>query len=121
MSLELELDDDGYPTEATLQSIAKAEPQPDEDTHKWALQLLRDVLAIWWGGKKMSLEEQPFEDRLGEPGVVTVYMSTGGWSGNADLIRALQENFYFWQTAWRCSERGGHYEFEFQVGEADES
>ena len=116
MSLEIELGDDGYPTEATLSSIAKAEPQADENCHEWALRLLRDVFAIWWGGEDMWLKH-----KFGEPGIVTLSVSTGGWSGNEDLIRALQENFYFWQTAWRCSERGGHYEFEFQVGEADES
>lgn len=38
--------------------------------------------------------------------------STGGWSGNEDLIRALQQNTVAWGLCWVSSERGGHYRFE---------
>lgn len=37
---------------------------------------------------------------------------TGGWSGNEDLIDALQKNSMFWLTCWMKSERGGLFEFE---------
>lgn len=42
----------------------------------------------------------------------TLYLSTGGWSGNEDLIIALQGNFLFWSMYWKKSERGGHYWFD---------
>lgn len=39
-------------------------------------------------------------------------LHTGGWSGNEDIVYALQENTLFWAMAWMKSERGGHYTFD---------
>lgn len=45
---------------------------------------------------------------------VKLYLSTGGWSGNEDIMRALRENF-FWFVFWQKSIRGGHYWFEIPM------
>jgi len=39
-------------------------------------------------------------------------LSTGGWSGNEDIIQALRDNLIFWGCCWLSSQRGGHYKFE---------
>ncbi len=49
--------------------------------------------------------------------VVEYYFSTGGWSGNEDLIGAIMENEYLgmlFHTRW---ERGGHWWFELMTKE----
>ena len=38
-------------------------------------------------------------------------LHTGGWSGNEDIITAL-EGTVFWLMYWEKSQRGGHYFFE---------
>lgn len=42
--------------------------------------------------------------------------STGGWSGNEELIAALQSNEIFWLCCWQSSRRGGYWEFEVSNG-----
>jgi hypothetical protein len=37
-------------------------------------------------------------------------LHTGGWSGNENIIEALEDNFGFW-IFWEASRRGGHYDF----------
>lgn len=38
-------------------------------------------------------------------------ISTGGWSGNEDIIRAMAENCIWWALHWAQERRGGHYMF----------
>ena len=47
-----------------------------------------------------------------EGGDDTLTLITGGWSGNEDIISALQTNFVFWQVCWKLSKRGGLFEFD---------
>ena len=39
-----------------------------------------------------------------------LFLATGGWSGNEDIISALQKTM-FWMIFWEKSERGGAYYF----------
>jgi len=92
------LDNEGYPTEKILQIIEKW------DVTKQSInELIALIETIWkwpdWGfirkGKKLELH-------------------TGGWSGNEDIIYAMQKNFILWSLIWRVHKTGGHYYFEIK-------
>jgi len=42
----------------------------------------------------------------------TYWLSTGGWSGNEEIISYLKRNTLFWMMCWQKSVRGGHYTFK---------
>lgn len=87
------MDADGYPEESELKQIAE-----------WSWQDIGGLLAF----------VQPrwsYPDRWWREGDV-LHLSTGGWSGNEDLVRAMQQNAGFWHMCWVSSRRGGHYEFD---------
>ncbi len=92
-----ELDDDGYPTEETLAHIRK---WPVTDLHG-----LFDYISWAWCYPQFWEEEAV-------PGFRMIQCSTGGWSGNEDLIGALQENSVAWLLSWYQSTRGGHFVFK---------
>ena len=46
--------------------------------------------------------------------VINLELHTVGWSGNEDIIRALQENKFFFLLYWQKSTRGGHYYFRIE-------
>jgi len=39
-------------------------------------------------------------------------VNTQGWSGNEDIINAMQDNLMFWSRCWQITQAGGHYVFE---------
>ena len=47
-----------------------------------------------------------------DPNYTKYEISTGGWSGNEDIVGAMMSNSMFWMNCWLISTRGGHYEFE---------
>jgi len=90
------MDKDGYPTDKELATIK------DWDVLKSNVSGLLDFIeARWrWSDTYMKREGDKVE------------LHTGGWSGNEDIIGALEGNHTFWLTCWMKSERGGHYWFE---------
>lgn len=87
------LDEDGYPTEEALKRI-------EEWPHTDIAGLLAFVKRLW--------RYPNFWCEQGE----RLCISTGGWSGNEDLIRAMESNRILWALCWHQSTRGGHYEFD---------
>ena len=100
----INFDSDGYPTDESCESIAKAEVKSYADCEA----LLQVVQAAW-----------TYPDRFGNHTAVDCLqrpirewsVSTGGWSGNESLVFALQQNAFFWALCWHQSTRGGHYLF----------
>jgi len=92
-----------YPTEEELERIE------NWDHTLPVMKLLDDIESLWhwseWGFKKYwgfnSLRRR----------VLKVELHTGGWSGNEEIIGALQKTV-FWNLYWEKSIRGGHYYFE---------
>jgi len=101
------LDEDGYPTEAALDIV---ETWHWYDARGW----FGFIKSIWWYPDWGWDEgEEPHEYRKDE--IVYRYnISTGGWSGNESIIRAMQKNEMMWHLNWVQSRRGGHYIFELK-------
>ena len=100
MNMELELDDDGYPTDNTLDIISNYPIKSKADCKE----LLESIYEIWTYKDYWHQTFIPEDNRY--------IISTGGWSGNESIIQALEDNTMFWVLCWYSSRRGGHYEFD---------
>lgn len=96
-----EFDSNGYPTEETLEAI-----------REWGYDdlpgLLRFVHECEYYGScsKLSADGKKLS------------FSCGGWSGNEEVIEALQANRYAWMRLYVSALGGGHY--LFTAGSGDE-
>lgn len=100
------LDEDGYPTETALNIIRE---WPFSMSQK---QLFEFIKSIWWM-PDWGWRETDEVDSLLNKEKHYYKISCGGWSGNEDIIQAMQENkWMFWSLSWVQSRRGGHYIFE---------
>ena len=99
------LDKDGYPTEEAIEQIEK---WSYNDPKGW-FKFIENV----WHLRSWGWTEGYFKENESDPAdKYRYYVSTAGWSGNEDIIRAMQENNILWSDTWVQSRRGGHYIFE---------
>lgn len=84
------------PTEEELETI-KTWPIKGRDSIGL---LFKYIQRLWRWDRYFTVKGNTFE------------LSTGGWSGNEDIIGAMQENFVFWSLCWKSSRVGGHYVFK---------
>lgn len=103
-----ELDDEGYPTEETLRVVREWTFRNFSDFDR----LLEYVQRAWRYPVYFQRAKRRFRPFPSHSLHRQWHVSTGGWSGNEDLIGALQDNRMFWLTCWVQSQRGGHYIFE---------
>ena len=107
------LDEDGYPTDGALELI---ENWTYEDPTGW----LVFIRSIWhlrsWGWSESIAVSESFRKQE----VYRYDISTAGWSGNEDIIRAMQKNHILWHETWYSSRRGGHYVFEVEKEDTNE-
>lgn len=95
-----------YPTEEELKKIRQWDTLYEDSKG-----LIEFVMSKWSYPNYCWIDEKDPDKYL---------FWTGGWSGNAQLISALQDNFIFWFCHWVSSRRGGHYEFEIKKSEINE-
>jgi hypothetical protein len=99
------LDKDGYPTDHCLQIIKNWHWS---DSKGW----FEFIKEYWWapdfGWQEANVPHEFRENKI----VHQFQISTGGWSGNESIIRAMERNGMMWHFNWVQSRRGGHYIFE---------
>lgn len=88
------MDSDGYPTDRELE-IIRNWPRTDV---QGCFEFIRDR---WRYPDRWTLEDDGY-----------LHVSTGGWSGNEEMIGALRENMMIWLMSWYQITRGGHYIFK---------
>ena len=108
--------DDCYPTDKELDYVK------NYDCSKLPVKVLLDYIeSIWWmpsWGFEMTerTDDYACTDIKGKEHTHQYHvlnLSTGGWSGNEDIMVALKSNKWFHCFYWVQSRRGGHYIFEF--------
>jgi hypothetical protein len=97
-------DEDGYPLEATLITIENW----DCVGRKNRVAFMEYIQTVWWAA------DWGFHRPKSDQGFWR--LSTGGWSGNEDIIRAMRMNYLFWSLCFVQERRGGHYTFDLYAG-----
>jgi len=96
---------DDYPTDDELERITK---WPHDDPAGW-FKYVRSVGNYWSDQPPWGWHEETADDDGKQ--VKEIHVSTGGWSGNEDIILAMQQNFVLWSLNWYQHQTGGHYIF----------
>jgi hypothetical protein len=114
---------DGYPTDDELRFVK------NYDLMTSPVSILVNYLeGIWWApdwGFKLSKHKDEYKsvETIGEKARQRYHyileLHTGGWSGNEDIIRSLEENKWFYNFYWLSSRVGGHYEFRIPLSQWD--
>ena len=91
------------------------EGYPDDDELKKIKEWPHDdYVGVWDFIRRRWKWTEGIREAMNMAGDKTVLVvATGGWSGNEDLIEALQENKnMIWALHWQLSARGGYFEFD---------
>ncbi len=108
---EPEVDDDGYPTDATLDRV-KSWPCTSMQA---CLEAMDYVGRAWYYPDYWDRKDGMPADYLPNYTETRYTFSTGGWSGNESLVGAIEENFRLQAMGAYSWRRGGHYEYRFQL------
>ena len=92
------LDQHGYPSEEDIERIKLW-----EFAQRGSFEQLMEFVKDCWNYSDWGFRQDGRK----------YWLSTGGWSGNEEVIEAMHENVgMFWSICWHVSKRGGHFEFE---------
>jgi len=91
-----ELDNDGYPTDETLNNIKCY----NGDYYDLFNEI--EYLFDQYGGADFDSKNNQWT------------LVTGGWSGNESIILAIESNILMYQSCWESSHRGGKFVFKIK-------
>lgn len=122
------MDMDGYPTDEELETIRTWGPKfqgsgrdikqiGDKPGWKYWLELMEFIHEECWYYPDWGWHEEEKKHNYFDHVVREYNISTGGWSGNEEVIMALRRNFLFWTMCWEQTRRGGHYIFQVDLPE----
>lgn len=94
------MDANGYPTEETLKKIE------DWDYQNNGFIALADFVLSLWHFPDWATYRPETKNEFGEQ-YRELRLATAGWSGNEDIISALNRNKLFNAICWESSHRGG--------------
>lgn len=99
------LDKDQYPTDEFVQFIRDYKPSTMP-----ILDLVALIEKAWWFGWGFELKRK-------YKGVQKLKLSTGGWSGNEEIISAIKSNIYLtaFSMKYEMWKTGGHHYFEIPI------
>ena len=101
-------DRDGYPTNVELRRIRRWPINTGAD----CTALLVFVRECWWNAEwGWTVAARLRRERVGGTAYRLYQISTGGWSGNEDIIAALDHNVMFQMLCFDSHRRGGHYTY----------
>lgn len=106
-----------YPTPKEIRTVRQYKPifSQEEDNNKTKANVMPFIIflrSIWWcpeWGFITKISKNSFGKKC-----LKLELHTGGWSGNEEIICALQKS-QFWFFWWESSRRGGHYYFEIPL------
>ena len=107
------MDKNGYPSDEELATIRNW----DYKDFEVLMEYVEDLWKYPNYFESFDISDPTYKLKIG----IKYKLSTGGWSGNEDLIGALQENSMFWACYWQESKRGGHYVFEIRKVKDDKT
>lgn len=93
-----------YPTAKELLSIESSAPQTIEEFYR--------LLSLC--EKAYNTDYGLWEVKKLKNGKVKLWIATGGWSGNEDVVSAMKKNIYL-LLGWQLSERGGAERYEWDL------
>lgn len=101
-----------YPTDEQLRRIRA---WPADDLTGW-LAFVRAAGHWWsmtppWGWTEDAVCPTPCPGGAAHLSGRMYRVSTGGWSGNEEILGAMEDNVACWLQCWEATSRGGHYEF----------
>lgn len=102
------MDKDGYPENSELNKISSW------DCHDF-ISMMEYIKSRWAYANHGYWKQRKYRKKMQREPRIVYDIATAGWSGNEEIIEAMQKNEIFWANCWVQSRRGGQYIFEVEL------